>query len=589
MVKDYDFAGWVTKNDLLCSDGVVIRHDAFKDNDGMQVPLVWDHDHDSPDNVLGHVILHNQPTGVYGYGYLNNTSQAKNAKESIEHGDISAMSIFANKIKRQGQNVVHGKILEVSLVLAGANPGAMIDSIVTHNDEGDSESAIIYTGNLIHAADDILHADKGGSSDMNDDEKVTEPVEPSPSEKEKTIGEIIDSMNQEQKDAVNALIGSIVEQYGLDKEQPADESDPTDGRGNPDKKAIQQNDEGGEKMTHNLFEGKDNSEEALASRQKYNDAIKHAIEEKTTLKGVLDDEGLSHSITNIEALFPEAKAVTPTPGFLDDQNTASDKIVAGIRKSPFSRIKTIYADITAKEARAKGYIKGAEKLEEVFPILTRETTPQTVYKKQKLDRDDVVDITDFDVVSWVNGEMRVKLTQEMARAALVGDGREASDADKIKPDHIRPIISDDDIYTIKAQFKDASEFMEVLIRQRVAYQGSGQPSLFINPALLASIKLLKGTDGRFLFGEIQSNTELASRLDVKEIVSTSFMPADSAVLVNLSDYTFGATKGGEITSFDDFDIDFNQYKYLIETRLSGALVTPKSAIYLSQAPVAPEP
>ena len=580
--KDYDFAGWVTKNDLLCSDGVVIKHDAFKDNDGVKVPLVWDHDHNSPNNVLGHVILHNMDKGVYGYGYFNGTEEAKGAKASIEHGDISAMSIAANQIKREGQNVVHGRIFEVSLVLAGANPGALITDVISHSDDS-TESAIIYTGNLIHASDDVVQqADNGGSPQMNDEENKQSTDPKQSDESEKTIGEIINEMTPEQQDAVNALIGSIVEEYGLDKDKPADDSQdqPSDAEDDKKKQVVQQNDEGGKVMKHNVFEGKENNDTLIASQnlEKFNEGLKHAIEDKGTLKAMIKDEGLEHSITNIETLFPEAKTASATPFIYDNQNTAAADILAGIRKLPFSRIKTMYADLTPAEARAKGYIKGKEKLEEKFSVLHRETTPQTVYKKQKLDRDDIIDITDFNVVQWLQSEMRAKLNEEIARAILVGDGREANAEDKINVEHIRPIVSDDDLYAIKVEVPSVEELMESIIINRANYYGSGRPSIYINPTTLAQFKLLKGTDGRFLFGDIPSNEAMAARLDVAKIVPSSFLPVGQLVLVNLADYAVGATKGGEVTTFDDFDIDFNQYKYLIETRLSGALTTPKSAI-----------
>lgn len=549
--RKYDFAGWVTKNDILCSDGVIIRQDAFKGNDGTKVPLVWNHDYDTPTNVLGHVLLHSLYDGVYGYGYFNDSEEAKHAKSMIEHGDISSMSIGAKRVKRQNNNVVHGEIYEVSLVLSGANPGAMIEFGMAHSDNGeDYETATVYTGNLIHAESDVVENEEE-SGQMSE-------------EKEKTVGEVLDTLNEDQKKALDALI-SIAFKQGL-KESGIGEEE------------IEQGDysEGDDMMTHhNIFEGK-NKEEFLSHSD-----MEEIIEDAQYL-GSFKESLLEHGITEIDVLFPEAHSVTRQPVFYKDENTAYQTIMAGITKTPFSRIKTVFADLTEKEARARGYIKGEEKLEQVFGLLHRETTPQTIYKKQKLDRDDIVDITDFDVVAWMNSEMRVMLEEEIARAILVGDGRELSDESKIKEDKIRPIISDDDFYTLKRSFSSAEDLIEAVIKAMPDYKGSGSPTMFIDPNLLADLKLLKDNNGRFLFGDIPSTEAIATRLSVSKIVSTTFMEGKGAILVNLSDYHVGATKGGQITNFEDFDIDFNQYKYLIETRLCGALVRPHSAIVFTQ-------
>lgn len=581
-MKKYDFAGWVTKNDVLCSDGVVIKHDAFSSNADTTVPLVWEHDSNTPSNVLGHVELSNENQGVYGYGFFNDTDEANHARSLIEHGDISAMSIAANHVQRasNGHDVIHGNIYEVSLVLAGANPGALIDTVVKHSDTGDTESGIIYTGNLIHSADDVL-TKKEEDSDMNPDDKKNQQAQPSDdnTEDDKTIAEVYDTLTDEQKTAVAALIGMAVQSDPEDDDADTEEA-PSD---NKDEEAAPTNDEKEEKqMKHNVFESGAQGE--VLTHSDRNDILADAKS-----LGTLKDSIIKHSITNVEELFPEAKNITGVPVLYHEGQGNADKIVSGVSKSPFSRVKTFVADLTPATARAKGYIKGKEKLEEVFPILTRSTEPQTVYKKQKLDRDDVVDITDFDVVTWINGEMREMLNEEIARAILVGDGREVTAEDKIKETNIRPILTDDDLYTVKKEAPDVASLIEVIIKAMADYQGSGVPSLYINPHTLADLKLLKATDGRFLFGDIPSDAAIATRLGVKEVVPTTFLAEGQMVLVNLSDYTVGSTKGGEVTSFDDFDIDFNQYKYLIETRLSGALTIPHSAIVVTVAASAENP
>lgn len=544
--KAYDFAGWVTKNDVLCTDGVTIKHDAFKADDGKKVPLVWNHDYNSPNNILGHVELQNHQNGVYGYGFFNQTEEAKNARELLKHGDIVSMSIGARKIKRNGTNVVHGVIYEVSLVPAGANPGATIETVMVHSDDGDSESGIFYPSTLIHSADDIIHSEENNNEEEEKDMS-------------KTIGEVIDSLNEEQMEAVYALIGSVVESY-------------------------EEEDEGDETVKQNVFNKTetDNTNDVL--KHGLEDALTYAIKNKTTLKQSLlesEDESLHHGINSIEMLFPEAAASTNgnEPILYKDPNTSYSKILGKTSKSPFSKIRTLVADLTEEEARAKGYIKGNMKKEEFFSLIKRTTVPTTVYKKQKIDRDDVVDITDFNVVAFMGREMRVMLEEEVARALLVGDGRDVSDDDKIDEKCIRPVITDHEFFTIQKQYTDAADFTEKHIKAMAEYRGSGTPDMYIDPVLLADIKLLKGTDGRYLFGDIPSDAAVAVRFGVREIIPTSFMSGKGAVVVNLADYRIGAAKGGQVTNFDDFDIDFNQYKYLIETRLCGALTMPKSAIY----------
>lgn len=588
MPKKYDFAGWVTKNDTLCADGLVIKQDAFKGNDKAKVPLVWEHDHKTPDNVLGHMILHNQPEGVYGYGFFNESEQASTAKQLLKHGDISSMSIAANKLKKMGSDVVHGRIFEVSLVLAGANPGALIDEIVTHSDGngGEEFEAIIYTKNLIHSAGDVI-ADPNfteGGNNVDGKENETKPDnQEKPEGGEKTIGDVLDSMTEEQKDAVEALLAGAIEQVeegGKQEENPGQEDNT-----NPDP-------DGGEEMKHNVFEGKEENSTTLkhsAYATLSAEIATAAKEGKGTLKEIIahaaqDNEVLQHGITNIEELFPEATLVTNAPVVFGPHNTEASKILAGTKKVPFSRIKSHFADLTEDEARARGYIKGKEKKEQFFKIVNRETYPQTIYKKQKLDRDDIIDITDFDIVPFINSEMRMMLDEELARAILVGDGRTDGDESKIQENKIRPIVTDDDTFVIKADFKAAEDFLETIVMNIADLRGSGSYTMYADPKLISRVRLLKGTDGRFLSGSLPSLAELAAQFGVKEIVPTEIMSGHGALIVNLNDYNLGATKGGQVTTFDDFDIDFNQYKYLIETRLSGALVLPKCALLLTENP-----
>ena len=558
MTRKYDFAGWVTKNDTLCRDGVTIRHDAFKENHGQKVPLVWNHDYNSPTNVLGYVDLENRQNGVYGYGYLNDTEEGRSAKELIRHGDISSMSIGARKIKRNGSNVVHGEIYEVSLVLAGANPGAKIETVITHSDDGDQESGIIYTGTLIHSADDIVD-DEDEDENLNHKDEGEEEMA-----NEKTVGEVLETLNEEQAAAVQALLEAVVE----DEYEDEDEEGET------------------EEMRQNVFNmDTEQAEDILrhGAAEALQDAIKTGASSLKQVIGERMQDTLQHGINSIEMLFPEAAFPTNgnEPILYKDPNTAYKVILNGMTKSPFSRVRTLLADMTEEEARAKGYIKGNMKKEQFFSLIKRSTTPTTVYKKQKIDRDDLVDITDFNVVSFMNREMRMMLEEEIARACLVGDGRDVSSEDKINEQNIRPIVTDHEFFTIHKKFTDAQDFVEKLIKAFPEYRGSGNPSLFIDPMLLADIKLLKGTDNRYLFGDIPSNQAIAVRLGVSEIVPTTIMTGHGALIVNLKDYTLGATNGGQITNFDDFDIDFNRYKYLIETRLSGALTLPKSAIHMS--------
>lgn len=588
--RKYDFAGWVTKNDIQCSDGVTIKHDAFRDNDGQKVPLVWNHDYNSPNNVLGHVLLQNMDKGVYGYGYFNDTPDAESAKTLVKHGDISSMSIGARKLRRKGTDIVHGLIYEVSLVLAGANPGARIESIVTHSD-GETEGGIIHTGTLIHSADDVIeHKEK--------DDKVDE-AKP---DEEKTIEDVIATMNDEQKDAVSALIGMIAAQSDEEDEDDKEDKkeDKEEDKEEKSEEELKQSDEdtlkttiekGDEEiMKQNVFNKGVEGQEGTAAKGNYNDILKHALATKAgSLRDFLveQDDTITHGINSIEMLFPDAYKSTNgnAPILFKDTNTAYEEILAGVVKSPFSRVKTLVADLTEAEARAKGYVKGNMKKEEFFSLIKRVTSPTTIYKKQKIDRDDLIDIVDFDVVAFMSAEMQLMLKEEIARAILVGDGRDFSAEDKISEQNIRPVVGDHEFFTIHKAFANPAAFIEAVITAMAEYRGSGRPNMYIDPTLLSAVKLLKANDGRFLFGDIPSDEAVANRLGLGKIIPTTFMTGKGAVIVNLRDYTLGAAKGGEVTNFDDFDIDFNQYKYLIETRLSGALTVPKSAIHLVQGTV----
>ena len=564
---EYDFSGWATRNNIRCSDGRTILKDAFKHNDGQTVPLVWNHDHNDPLNVLGHALLENRDEGVYAYCTFNDTDAGRNAKALVEHGDVTALSIYANQLKQQGPNVLHGAIREVSLVLAGANPGAFIDSIIRHGEESDEE-AIIYTGeNLV-----LEHSQNTIVNDKNLDE-VKDNFTPPSSNKEKTVQDVFDTLNEEQKTVVYALIG-----------QALDDSNQNE---NNEK-------EGNDNMKHNVFDQDQKEKENVLTH-----ADMETIISEGKRYGSLKDSFLAHTaqygIDHIDYLFPDAKNVTNQPDFIKRDDSYVQKVLRGVHHTPFSRIKSTHANITADEARAKGYIKGHLKKEEVFTLLKRTTTPTTIYKKQKMDRDDIIDITDFDVVAYIKAEMRMMLDEEIARAILVGDGRSTSSDDKIPETNIRPIAKDEDLYTIKAPVavaKDATEdaiakaFIRTVIKTRKEYKGSGSPTLFTTEDMLTNCLLLEDNNGRIIYDSVD---KLATTLRVKEIVPVEVMEGVTrtagaknlplmAILVNLNDYYVGADKGGAINMFDDFDIDYNQEKYLIETRISGALVKPYSAI-----------
>lgn len=566
--EKYDFSGWATRNDIRCSDGRTIRRGAFAEQDGTTVPLVWNHNHADADNVLGHAILENRDQGVYAYCFFNNTKQGNNAKELVTHGDICSLSIFANQLKQNGGDVIHGAIREVSLVLAGANPGAKIENIMAHGDNSEEE-AIIYND-----SDEINLAHSEEKEKMEEENK------------EKTVKDVIDSMTEEQRNVMYALIGEAIES--------------TKGELDDDQSNEEEN-----KMKHNAFENEDQTKKEETETLSHSEFMEIVSEAKR--KGSMKDAFLehniteipylAHSITNVGNLFPESKAVSRVPEVVDRDQTWVGNVMASVKHTPFSRVKSFYANITADEARAKGYVKGAKKAEEVITALKRTTDPQTVYKLQKMDRDDIIDITDFDVVAWLKGEMRGKLDEEIARAILIGDGRSSSSADKVDPLKIRPVYQDDATYTIKRILTRAAKdddsafakaFIKDVVKSRKEYKGSGNPTLYTTEDMLTSMLLIEDTTGRVIYDTIE---KLKTALRVRDIVTVPVMenvgredtPGKKkwnllGILVNLNDYNVGADKGGSVNMFDDFDINYNKYEYLIETRCSGALVKPYSAI-----------
>ena len=568
-MSKYDFSGWATKNDLKCSDGRIIRRDAFKDNDGQTVPLVWNHQHNDPLNVLGHALLENRAEGVYAYCTFNDTPAGNNAKMLVEHGDVSALSIYANRLKQDQGNVTHGVIREVSLVLAGANPGAFIDSIMRHGESSDEE-AVIYTGENLS----LEHGEKEDNMENGN---------------EKTIKDVVDSMTEEQRNVMYALIGQALEdvKHSDDAEEHEQKN---------------KNEEGDEnEMKHNVFDNqnKNNAKDTLTH------AEMTAILTDAKRYGSLKESVLQHKetfgIENINMLFPDYKNMNVPPEFIKRDTGWVAQVMNGVSHTPFSRIKSVFADITEDDARARGYMKGNLKKEEVFTLLKRTTDPQTIYKKQKLHRDDVIDITSFDVVAWIKAEMRMMLDEEIARAILVGDGRLSSSDDKIKETNIRPIYKEEALYVVNTVLDKqpdvdtrAKAFIRAAVKARKDYQGSGEPTLFCSEDLLTDLLLLEDGHGRAIY---ESEAKLATALRVKNIVTVPVMEGlhrmnNAAgvnaecdllgIIVNLRDYNVGADKGGAINMFEDFDIDYNAQKYLIETRCSGALVKPYSAIVIEE-------
>lgn len=576
----YDFGGYATKNDLRCSDGRVICRDAFKDNHGTVVPLVYQHNHEDIEQVLGHALLENRSDGVYAYGSFNDSEAGKQAKILVEHGDINSLSIFANKLVQKGPNVMHGRIREVSLVLAGANPGAHIDNLSFEHSDGSREvvvdEATIYSGELLNTLNgDIDHSsitrEENGETLSHADDNEPEKKEEEEEMDEETIGDIIDTMSDKQKDVLYYLVGEASGEEG----------------------------EEGDSVKHSVFDSEEEETYTLshAEMTAVVDRAKHST--SGSLRDALTEEFLAHGIEQIDILFPEAKLVTPTPEMIARPNSWVTQLWGALKKSPFSRIKSTAANITADEARARGYIKGKQKKEEVIKLLKRTTTPQTVYKLQKMDRDDIIDITDFDVVAWLKAEMRLMLDEELARAVLIGDGRDESSDDKISEEHIRPIYTDSDVYVIHetVSWDDTADetfisnlLIDKALRARKNYKGSGNPLMYASNDVINDMLLAKDKIGRRLYATIN---ELANALRVSGIVEVPVMDGISRtveganrdllfIIVNPGDYTVGADKGGAVNMFDDFDLNFNKYEYLIETRCSGALTKPYSAIVMEK-------
>ena len=585
-MEKFDFSGWATRNNLKCSDGRVIMKDAFKDNNGQKVPLVWNHQHNEPFNILGHALLENRDEGVYAYCTLNNTDSGRQAKMLIEHGDVSALSIYANQLRQQGPNVIHGAIREVSLVLAGANPGAFIDSIIKHGEASDEE-AIIYTGEdiaLYHSDENesasMSHADTTKTEEKGDEKKTMAENQTKKTDDEETVADVFNTLTEKQKTVVYAMIGQALEDAEGGESEEDDEKD--------DSK------EDNKEMKHNVFDQTEVYQENTLSHDAMQTIIGDAKRFGSMKESVLQHAD-TYGIQQIDWLFPDAKNQNMPPEFIKRDTTWVQKVMSGVHHTPFSRIKSMFADITEDDARAKGYMKGKLKKEEVFSLLKRTTSPTTVYKKQKMDRDDIIDITDFDVVSWLKSEMRMMLDEELARAYLIGDGRLASSDDKINEQNIRPIMKDDELFTIQAEVSVSSSataddvakaFIRTAIKTRKDYKGSGNPVMFTTEDMLTDLLLLEDAIGHTLYDE----ASLARKLRVREIITVPVMEGVKgkgggdllAIIVNLNDYNVGADKGGAINMFDDFDIDYNQQKYLIETRCSGALIKPYSAIVLEK-------
>jgi HK97 family phage prohead protease len=601
----YDFSGYATKAGLRCSDGRTIMPGAFKHQDQMKVPLVWQHGHNDPENVLGHAILENREDGVYAYGYFNDSVKANHAKSLLEHGDINMLSIWANELIEKAGRVLHGAIREVSLVLSGANPGAIIESVTIRHSDGFEtqleDEAIIYTGiELLHSVE-VKEIVNEPINVIEHVDKVKEtPMAMNP---DMTVQDVFDTLTEEQKKVVYFLIGQAVEesesslaQSGLDEDATASEVYESLNEQQQElfnslfedaQEEINHANQKGEEMSHNIFENNNNKAQAAISHADLQGIVADASK-NGSLKDAIESYALSHGITDVDLLFPEATALDAVPEWLKRRTEWVAKLLGDTRKSPFSRIKTMHADITLDDARAKGYVTSALKKEEYFGVSKRITTPTTIYKKQKLDRDDMIDITDFDVVSWLKAEMRMMLDEEIARAILIGDGRDVSHEDKINEGNIRPIAKDHELYTtvVNVNIDDASssvqEVIDAIINNRKHFKGTGTPTMYTTETYIAKFLLLKDTLGRRIYRDLG---ELASELRVLDIVPVEVMEEEAdlvAILVNPQDYVLGADKGGAISMFDDFDIDYNQHKYLIETRLCGALIKMKSAIVVKK-------
>lgn len=616
MKNNYDFSGWATKNNIQCSDGRTIIKDAFKQNDGQKVPLVWNHQHNDPSEVLGHALLENRSDGVYAYCKFNNTESGKTARALVMNGDVDKLSIYANKLKSKMNNVIHGCIREVSLVLAGANPGAYIDSVMVHGEGAEAEEeVVIYNEEQIEVSNDEpeLNESQNGKIEHSDDtiknKKEDNNNMDKNEEKEETLQDVIDTMTEKQKEAMYAVVGQVIE------DQQNNDGD--------DKK----NDENGgeDKMKHNVFDN-DNNDEVLEHSEVMAGAIRDAKKYGSMRESVLahaEEAGLTADQTNraingitgwtgnenaIATLFPDATELYREPRMIEKDNSWVAKVMSATKHTPFSRVKTTFGKMKEDEARAKGYIKGNKKTNIQMAVINRVTTPTTVYIKNEIDRDDVIDITDFDVVAWQKKEMRKQLDKDLALAMLLGDGRDVSDANKINELNIRPVISDDDMYTIKYTVTKGKDYMQdgnsysdndsktkgiirAAIRSRKEYKGSGSPTFFTTEDVLTDMLLIEDQNGRRIYNTI---AELALALRCKEIVTIPEMEAEAykdvyGVIVNMNDYTAGADKGGSVNMFDDFDIDYNQMKYLIETRMSGALTVPYSAIVLKKEEVVTPP
>lgn len=587
--SDYDFSGWATRSNIKCSDGRTIMNDAFKENNGQKVPLVWNHQHDDPSEVLGHALLENRSDGVYAYCKFNNTESGQNAKALVQNGDVDKLSIYANKLKTVANNVIHGCIREVSLVLAGANPGAYIDSVIVHGEGSEiEEEGVIYTNENI---DVIEHADSSDDKEAKKDEKEEtvkmenkDPEKKEEQKKDKTVQEVFDTLNEEQKNAVYAIVGQAVEDA---KKDSSDDEENNKEEGDS------------EDMKHNVFD-KDDNQEVLMHSEMINEAIRDAKK-----YGSMKESFLAHAeannMENYEILFPDATELYKEPRVIEEDRSWVAKVMNKVHHTPFSRVKTTFGRMSETEARAKGYIKGNLKTDIKMSFLNRVTTPTTVYIKNDIDRDDVIDITDFDIVAWQKREMRKNLDKELALAMLLGDGRNVSDPNKINEQNIRPVIKDNEMYTIQYTVTDGVDYnnannshsendsvtkgvIRAAIKSRKQYKGSGRPTFYTTEDLLTDMLLIEDQNGRLIYDSIQ---KLCTALRVDEIITIPEMEGEAykdiyGIIVNMADYTAGADKGGSVNMFDDFDIDYNQMKYLMETRMSGALTVPYSAIVLKK-------